>query len=151
MCLPACSKAEKEVELVAQDNERMFRQVGTPSRHTPLRLNGRVALIRDLQDSRDTWAWARYTQSNTLPAPGPAFPHACLPACLQLNFVRTRLMGQLAGLDPAVPDIGKLARELQVGVSGGPAFVVGGWREERRWVVCSLLDGWKDGRNGAAC
>jgi hypothetical protein len=74
-----------------------------------------------------------------------------MPACLQLNFVRTRLMGQLAGLALAVPDIGKLARELQVGVSGGPAFAVGGWREERRWVVCSLLDGWKDGRNGAAC
>ncbi|EFN54553.1 hypothetical protein CHLNCDRAFT_135347 [Chlorella variabilis] len=49
-------KAERELELVAQDNERMFRQ---------------------------------------------------------LNFVRTRLMGQLGSLDPAVPDIGKLARELQ--------------------------------------
>ncbi|KAL4424412.1 hypothetical protein ABPG77_005655 [Micractinium sp. CCAP 211/92] len=49
-------KAERELELVAQDNERMFRQ---------------------------------------------------------LNFVRTRLVGQLAGLDLSVPDIGKLARELQ--------------------------------------
>lgn len=35
------------------------------------------------------------------------------PPWVQLNFVRTRLMGHLGGLDPAVPDIGKLARELQ--------------------------------------
>ncbi|KAI7838461.1 hypothetical protein COHA_007724 [Chlorella ohadii] len=49
-------KAERELELVAQDNERLFRQ---------------------------------------------------------LNFVRTRLIGQLANLDAAVPDVGKLARELQ--------------------------------------
>lgn len=35
-----------------------------------------------------------------------------LPA--QLNFVRTRLIGQLPNLDAAVPDVGKLARELQV-------------------------------------
>lgn len=31
----------------------------------------------------------------------------------QLNFVRTRLMGQLPALDASVPDIGKLGRELQ--------------------------------------
>ncbi|PRW45632.1 large adhesin [Chlorella sorokiniana] len=49
-------KAERELELVAQDNERLFRQ---------------------------------------------------------LNFVRARLIGQLPNLDAAVPDIGKLARELQ--------------------------------------
>ena len=95
MCLPACSKAEKEVELVAQDNERMFRQVGTPSRHAPLRLNGRVALIRDLQDSRDTHGHGHDTHSQTL-CP-PLAPPSPMPACLQLNFVRTRLMGQLAG------------------------------------------------------
>ena len=28
--------------------------------------------------------------------------------------MRTRLIGQLANLDAAVPDVGKLARELQV-------------------------------------
>lgn len=38
----------------------------------------------------------------------------CLPLPVQLNFVRTRLIGQLPNLDAAVPDIGKLARELQV-------------------------------------
>jgi hypothetical protein len=53
---PESRRADRELELVLQDNERMFRQ---------------------------------------------------------LNFVRTRLMGQLGSLDPAVPDIGKLARELQ--------------------------------------
>lgn len=53
----------------------------------------------------------------------PRFPRAaatsyCLRtfgrAPLQLNFVRARLIGQLPNLDAAVPDIGKLARELQV-------------------------------------
>ena len=131
---------------MAQDNERMFRQVGmsqaSQARHSPCRCSSLTPLHwSNLQGSRDAGTHAN-TQSSV---PGPS------PACLQLNFVRTRLMGQLAGLDPAVPDIGKLARELQVGVSGGPAFAVGGWRKERRWVVCSLLDGWKDGRNGAAC
>ncbi len=50
---------------------------------------------------------------------------------LQLNYVRTRLVGQLANLDPAVPDIGKLARELQV----GGAREVGGEPEASVYVV----------------
>lgn len=52
----------------------------------------------------------------------PFFPCALHQDCLrtfgraplQLNFVRARLIGQLPNLDAAVPDIGKLARELQV-------------------------------------
>ena len=38
----------------------------------------------------------------------------CSCTFVQLNYVRTRLVGQLSNLDAAVPDIGKLARELQV-------------------------------------
>jgi len=74
-----------------------------------------------------------------LPLAGQTHPYLhthWLP--LQVNYVRTRLMGQLGGLDAAVPDIGKLARELQVrcrlaGLVVGPGgrLVLTRWLEQQ--------------------
>lgn len=79
-CLPACSKAEKEVELVAQDNERMFRQVGTPSRHAPLRLYGRVALIEICKTAETHMDMGTIHTVKHSARPWPR-PPPCLPAC----------------------------------------------------------------------
>lgn len=62
---------------------------------------------------RGVCGWVSAACNRRLPAAPPV--HHLFPslAPLQVNFVRTRLMGQLANLDMAVPDIAKLARELQ--------------------------------------
>lgn len=136
-------KAEKELELVAADNERMFRQVGGRRREGSGRSAPNEAARR--REGAGWWAARRwlaaacsavgssvplrnpagagaprlsttFTADNVdvppIPTPTPPTPIHPLNH-RQLNFVRTRLMGQLTNLDGSVPDIGKLARELQ--------------------------------------
>ena len=121
--ISCCRKAERELELVAQDNERLFRQVSPAQGCGPVYWGtagcwlGHCLALLIMMPPRVLLQRAA-TQSASAPhrmCCGLSTSHLrCLLLPVQLNFVRTRLIGQLPNLDAAVPDIGKLARELQV-------------------------------------
>lgn len=103
-------KAEREVDLIAQENSVMFRQVCRGSLRG-VKEGVCVCVSPPCQQASSKLKCCARSMCGAavkrwLPAPPLSPP-------VQVNFVRTRLQSHLPQLEAAVPDIAKLARELQ--------------------------------------